>query len=257
MENLKKELVNFNRYKSVESFNNANNVTSSTISIVKIDENVMDIYLGRTRLTHNSDFFLDEKIKLENLIDFLYEILIDNQGRIESYKKDIENLKNSNDSVKKDINERINKEIKALKIEDAHIFEILGTLQDLADINKTIISDNKIIKENNTKINKEILSIKEKIKYLTGVNVDSFESLEGANRRLTALEKADKEFQETLIDLKDELKIEDEKINEEISSIRKLVEDLSGIDAGKLEILEKVDDRLTKLENAKLKWIIL
>ncbi len=251
-----KDLVKFNRYKSVESFNNANDVTSSTISIVKLDGNIMDIYLGRTRLTHNSDFFSDEKIKLENLIDFLYERLIDNQEKIEQYNEDIKKLTNSNNSVKKEIN-NINDEIEALKIEDRHIFEILSKLQELATINETIISDNKIIKENNTKINKEILSIKEKIKYLTGVNVDSFESLEGANRRLTALEKADKDFQETLIDLKDELKKDDEKINNDISSIRKLVENLSDIDAGKLEILEEVDDRLTKLENAKLKWIIL
>ena len=53
MENLK-DLVKFNRYKSVESFNNATDVTSSTISIVKLDENVMDIYLGRTQLTHSN-----------------------------------------------------------------------------------------------------------------------------------------------------------------------------------------------------------
>ena len=61
-----KDLVRFNRYKSVESFNNATDVTSSTISIVKLDKNVMDIYLGRTQLTHSN--FPEVSIELRNLI---------------------------------------------------------------------------------------------------------------------------------------------------------------------------------------------
>ena len=68
MENFK-DLVKFNRYKSVESFNNATDVTSSTISIVKLDKNVMDIYLGRTQLTHSN--FPEVSIELRNLIDSL------------------------------------------------------------------------------------------------------------------------------------------------------------------------------------------
>ena len=68
MENLK-ELVKFNRYKSVESFNNATDVTSSTISIVKLGENVMDIYLGRTQLTHSN--FPEVSVELRNLINSL------------------------------------------------------------------------------------------------------------------------------------------------------------------------------------------
>ena len=48
-----RDFVRFNRYKNVESFNNASDITSSTISIVKLDENNMDIYLGRTQLTHS------------------------------------------------------------------------------------------------------------------------------------------------------------------------------------------------------------
>ena len=62
-----KDLVKFNRYKSVESFNNAKDITSSTISIVKLDENVMDIYLGRTKITHSD--LLKANIELKKLID--------------------------------------------------------------------------------------------------------------------------------------------------------------------------------------------
>ena len=64
-----KDIVRFNRYKSVESFNNATDITSSTISIVKLGENVMDIYLGRTQLTHSN--FPEVSIELRNLIDSL------------------------------------------------------------------------------------------------------------------------------------------------------------------------------------------
>ena len=56
------------------------------------------------------------------------------------------------------------------------------------------------------KINDEILSIKEKIEYLSGVNVDSFETLEGVNRRLNKLESADKEFQKTIEQLNETIK---------------------------------------------------
>ena len=64
-----KDIVRFNRYKSVESFNNATDVTSSTISIVKLGENVMDIYLGRTRLTHSN--FPEVNNELRSLINSL------------------------------------------------------------------------------------------------------------------------------------------------------------------------------------------
>ena len=64
-----KDIVRFNRYKSVESFNNATDVTSSTISIVKLGENVMDIYLGRTQLTHSN--FPEVSVELRNHIGSL------------------------------------------------------------------------------------------------------------------------------------------------------------------------------------------
>ena len=78
MENFK-DLVKFNRYKSVESFNNATDVTSSTISIVKLDKNVMDIYLGRTQLTHSN--FPEVSVELRNWL-ILWVINSMNQNRI-------------------------------------------------------------------------------------------------------------------------------------------------------------------------------
>ena len=63
--NMFNDLVNFNRYKSVESFNSATDITSSTISFVKLDENIMDIYLGRTKLTRNNV----SEINIEGLIE--------------------------------------------------------------------------------------------------------------------------------------------------------------------------------------------
>ena len=88
-------------------------------------------------------------------------------------------------------------------MEDTHIFEILNELQLIYD---TVSSDNKLIKEDNKNINNEILSIKEKIEYLSGVNVDSFETLEGVNRRLNELEKTDKVFQEHIDKLNETIK---------------------------------------------------
>ena len=79
MENFK-DLVKFNRYKSVESFNNATDITSSTISIVKLDENLMDIYLGKTQLTHSN--FPEVSVELRNLIDSL-------SNKLEEYKSEL------------------------------------------------------------------------------------------------------------------------------------------------------------------------
>ena len=82
MEEIFKDLVKFNRYKSVESFNNATDITSSTISIVKLDENVMDIYLGRTQLTHSN--FPNVSIELKNLINSLSNRLNDLKSELNS-----------------------------------------------------------------------------------------------------------------------------------------------------------------------------
>lgn len=458
MEEILKDLVIFNRYKSVESFNNATDVTSGTISIVKIDENVMDIYLGRTQLTHSN--FPEVNIELRNLINSLESRLYELKSELDSYisefgdtyikdlsekisdfkiglndliivtnnlsneiaeintkhisstndivklKQDVKSLKiednhifetlsdlenklnnitnnnvisdvkqlkddinlisNNNislrnditsvknnisninttlskrlnitesdiviikkditeletilkgiditntdispiisdiDNIKKKINDvsnelldkiednisEINKlksrdisvmndisdikrDISALKIEDNHIFELVSELQS---INKSIIFDINLIKNNNSKISEEILLIKEKIQYLTGVDIDSFVSLEEAKRRLTSLENADKEFQKTINDLNKSISEDTKNIYDDIKSIKERIEYLSGVD---FEALKDVNQRFVELEkkndeiqknieeinesikngiDTKLKWLIL
>lgn len=360
MENFK-DLVKFNRYKSVESFNNATDVTSSTISIVKLDKNVMDIYLGRTQLTHSN--FPEVSVELRNLIDSLgsklNELKTDFNSKLtsadEKYNKKLseyiaefesglidlvnytdelskeifdaksdiqkkyddtnKQIKNITDSItkinglisnqnkitnelsnkvaeikSKQISEtnnikKLNRDVDALKVEDAHIFDILNDikktlsklidenndisisdlveriskldttdvelnnniinlkekiakleryqisstnkikniendisalkiedahifdiLNNLKSINTTIVSDIKLLKEDDKKINNEILLLKEKIEYLSGVNVDNIETLEGVNRRLNKLESADKAFQKTIDKLNETIK---------------------------------------------------
>ena len=458
MEEILKDLVIFNRYKSVESFNNATDVTSGTISIVKIDENVMDIYLGRTQLTHSN--FPEVNIELRNLINSLESRLYKLESELDSYisefgdtyikdlsekisdfkiglndliivtnnlsneiaeintkhisstndivklKQDVKSLKiednhifetlsdlenklnnitnnnvisdvkqlkddinlisNNNislrnditsvknnisninttlskrlnitesdiviikkditeletilkgiditntdispiisdiDNIKKKINDvsnelldkiednisEINKlksrdisvmndisdmkrDISALKIEDNHIFELVSELQS---INKSIIFDINLIKNDNSKISEEILLIKEKIQYLTGVDIDSFVSLEEAKRRLTSLENADKEFQKTINDLNKSISEDTKNIYDDIESIKERIEYLSGVD---FEALKDVNQRFIELEkkndeiqknieeinesikngiDTKLKWLIL
>ena len=503
MEKLK-DLVTFNRYKSVESFNNANDISSSTISIVKINENIMDIYLGRTQLTHSN--FPEVNIELRKLIDSLsnrleeikiefdsnlssvdekynkelsefisnfesglndlikhtnnlskdisniksdiqnksnilnqqikdisesisdinnsisnqnivieelsdkisennikqisstndivklkqdikslkiednhiFEIISDLQNKLnnsnnngitsdvenikndinsifkenKSFKNDIINVKNNisninislskrlnitesdiasiknnvieletalNDidftntnissiisditDIKKKINDvsnellnkienniseiiklnskdiefindisNLEKDVYALKVEDRHIFDIINELQS---INKSILFDINLIKSDNYKINEEILLIKEKIKDLTGVDVDSFVSLEEAKRRLSALENTDKNFQKDIDNLKTTILENNNQINIEIVSIKERIEYLSGVD---FESLKDVNQRLKELDdmdkkiqkniedlnetiqngvNAKLQWLIL
>ena len=458
MEEILKDLVIFNRYKSVESFNNATDVTSGTISIVKIDENVMDIYLGRTQLTHSN--FPEVNIELRNLINSLESRLYELESELDSnisefddtyikelsekisdfkiglndliivtnnlsneiaeintkhisstndivkLKQDVKSLKiednhifetlsdlenklnnitnnnvisdvkqlkddinlisNNNislrnditsvknnisninttlskrlnitesdiviikkditeletilkgiditntdispiisdiDNIKKKINDvsnelldkiednisEINKlksrdisvmndisdmkrDISALKIEDNHIFELVSELQS---INKSIIFDINLIKNDNSKISEEILLIKEKIQYLTGVDIDSFVSLEEAKRRLTSLENADKEFQKTINDLNKSISEDTKNIYDDIESIKERIEYLSGVD---FEALKDVNQRFVELEkkndeiqknieeinesikngiDTKLKWLIL
>ena len=350
-----RDFVRFNRYKNVESFNNASDITSSTISIVKLDENNMDIYLGRTQLTHSE--LPDISIELRRMIDSLENRLSilkedfnsnlssmseEYNKRLSEYiskfeknlndlnvfsnnlSKEISNIKsdcknkydntsnqikdlskeisNINDSISREsesidkmsntigkielkqissINDikNLKKDVSALKIEDKHILELISGIksispnldpikQDILDLYNTInsfkkhistisenkksidsikikqsaqskeikeikndivslhtedihileilnglksisdsiVSDNKYFKEHNDKINNEILSIKEKIKQLTGVNVDDFETLEGANRRLTQLEEADKKIQNDIDALNEAVK---------------------------------------------------
>ena len=123
-----KDLVRFNRYKSVESFNNATDVTSSTISIVKLDENVMDIYLGRIQLTHSN--FPEVNIELRNLIDSL-DIKLNNlkiefnsktSSMDEKYNKELSNYISDFESGLNDLinhTNNLSKEILDIKLDIA------------------------------------------------------------------------------------------------------------------------------------------
>ena len=291
MENFK-DLVKFNRYKSVESFNNATDITSSTLSIVRLDENVMDIYLGRTKVTHSDLLKANEELKklIDSLSVKVNEIDIDNKS-INSIKvkqnthsqsildlksdikalqsedihifeildeirkklsnitgdnespsiSDIANLKQNIDDISKELLDKIKnnlseinklktkdvtliedisgieKDIKALQSEDIHIFEILNGLQS---VSKTILSDIEFIKKDNENINDEILKLKEKIKHLTGVNVDNIISLEETlvkvEARLDILEKSDETFQSKI----DEIDFDNKSIKEDVKKLQ-------------------------------------
>lgn len=304
MENLK-ELIKFNRYKSVESFNRATDITSSTISIVKLDDNIMDMYLGRTQLTHSD--FPEITSNLRNLIDTLSIKLNEIETKFNS---DLTYVEEKQNSVIKDLKQ----DVITLKVEDKHIFELISkidneikninnditignnTLNNISDkiefIENTAVLDirdnkksiNNIIAKQNTHsidiknlkndvltlhiedkhifeiisslqsvdkvINNEILSIKEKIKYLTGVNVDNFETLEGAHRRLTALENADVKINDKIKELEDY--IDNIKIPHDLAT--KLEENQNTLDEIKetlkdLEVPFDLNNRLDSLEN--------
>ena len=257
-----KDLVKFNRYKSVESFNNAKDITSSTISIVKLAENVMDIYLGRTKITHSD--LLKANIELKKLIESFNVKLKEIESNVIKSKKRVDNIDINQNSQSQSIFD-IKNEIKSLHSEDNHIREILGEIskklsklkdsdtipsfsdiviikQNIENVSKELldkiknnisrintleVKDNKFIndinelkkeilslhsedihiwdvlnglksvsetimsdiKENNENINNEILILKEKIKHLTGANVDNFVTLEEADKRLDKAEK--------------------------------------------------------------------
>ena len=163
-------------------------------------------------------------------------------------------------------------------MEDIHIFEILNELQS---INKTIIADIKLLKKDNENINNEILTLKEKIRYLTGVNVDNFETLEGAQRRLTKLEEKDEEFQNTIDAINtniESINSDTKNINNEISLLKDRIEYLTGIDSDSFNELDDINQEIKELKttdmevqktidelkktinegiNAKLQWLIL
>ena len=118
-------------------------------------------------------------------------------------------------------------------------------------------------------INEEIISLKEKIRYLTGVNVDNIETLEGAHRRLTKLEAADEEFQTTIDEINTEIssiKNDIKKSNDDLSSLqsetysklqsidnelislKEQIEYLNGIDSDSLNALDNLNQKLDELE---------
>ena len=324
MENFK-DLVKFNRYKSVESFNNATDITSSTLSIVRLDENVMDIYLGRTKVTHSDLLKANEELKKlidslsvkvneidsdnddskksinsikvkqnthsQSILDLksdikalqsedihIFEILDEIRKKLSNITgdnaspsiSDIANLKQNIDDISKELLDKIKnnlseinklktkdvtliedisgieKDIKALQSEDIHIFEILNGLQS---VSKTILSDIEFIKKDNENINDEILKLKEKIKHLTGVNVDNIISLEESlvtiKEDIKKLQTFESTTNENIKLLEDDI----QNIKDNISSLESNIQDYNN----KFETLENnsniISENIKSLEN--------
>ena len=176
------------------------NITESDITIIKnniveLEKSIGNINGANIDITPIISDIANIK---QNINDVSKELL----DKIENNLSEINKLKTKDTAFTNDIYS-LQKDVIALQMEDTHIFEILNELQS---INKNIVSDIKLIREDNDKINDEILSIKEKIEYLSGVNVDNFETLEGVNRRLNKLESADKSFQKTIDNLNETIK---------------------------------------------------
>ena len=258
------------------------NITESDIAIIKnniveLEDAINDIHNENIDITPIISDIADIK---QSINDVSKDLL----SKIESNLSEINRLIIKDNEFTNDIS-TLKKDVISLQMEDTHIFKILNELQS---INKTILSDVKFLKDENVFINEEILSLKEKIRYLTGVNVDNIETLEGAHRRLTKLEATDKEFQKaideantnivlikdnfdsinvelasfkeetksetsSLIDniqkTNDELVLLKDDTKNEILSLKEKIENLTGVDVDSLETLEGINRRLTELES--------
>lgn len=187
--------------------NNISNINASLSKRVNITES--DIAIIKKNISELDNAINGENVDIEPIIsdinsikksinDISKELL----QKIESNVSKINRLTNKDVEFTNDISE-IKKDIISLKIEDEHIFKILNELQS---INTTLLYDIKYIKEEHEKINDDITSIKEKIKVLSGVDVENFETLEGVNRRLNKLESTDKVFKQEIGELKETIK---------------------------------------------------
>ena len=200
MENLK-ELVRFNRYKSVESFNSATDVTSSTISIVKLDENVMDIYLGRTQLTHSN--FPEVNVQLRNLIDSLDnkldELKIEFNSKIssddEKFNKKWSDFIAEFESGLADLvkyTDDLSKEIFDVKSDTQK--KIDGTNQQIVDITKSISDINGLISNQN----KETNELSNKVAEIKTKQISEANSIRNLNQDVAALKSEDKHLLELI-----------------------------------------------------------
>jgi chromosome segregation ATPase len=225
------------------------NITENDIAIIKTNILELEDAINNIDITNvNLDPIILDIANIKENINNVSRSLLQ---KIESNISEINKLKTKDTEHSNNIS-GIKRDILALQSEDVHIFEILNELQS---INNTIFSDVDLLKENNKNINNEIRSIKEKIQYLTGVNVDSFETLEGANRRLTELENADKEFQKVIYDVNNDIKSikeENKKTNDDLLSLKDKVENLTGIDMDSLESLKNINRRLDNLESTDI-----
>lgn len=251
------------------------NITESDIATIKNNISELEDALNGIDITtvDITPIISDINDIKQNINDVSKELL----NKIEKNVSEISKLKAKDIEFVNDISE-LNKEVLALHLEDKHIFEILNELQS---INKSIISDIKLLKKDNENINNEILTLKEKIRYLTGVNVDNFETLEGAQRRLTKLEESDKEFQNTIDVINtniESIETDTKNINNEISLLKDRIEYLTGIDSDSFNELDDINQEIKELKttdmevqktidelkktinegiNAKLQWLIL
>lgn len=289
-----KELVRFNRYKSIESFNNAKDITSSTISIVKLDENIMDIYLGRTQLTNNG--FIEESKKFKSLITQLENQIGDIKKKFNSdlssidkkYNKKIseiiselenglnelvnysDNLSRKISNVCSDIND-IKKNITSLHIEDRHIFELIDGIQETLSklTNKNTSTSSDIIKIKNSlnevsnnllkKIENNISEInKLKIKCSSHNN-----NIQNINKNIEALHIEDRHIFEIINKLQNInegilfnikiLKEDNEKINNEITYLKRKIEYITEIESDTLNSLNTIKKKISNLENTDKK----
>ena len=172
-----------------------NDIADIKNNIVELEETINNIDISNVDIT---PIISDIAYIKQNINDVSKDLL----KQIEENLSKINNLTSKDILFTNNISE-IKQSIISLQQEDRHIFNILSELQS---IDKKILSDIKLIKEDNEKINDEIISIKEKIEYLSGVDVDSFETLEGVNRRLNKLESADKSFQKEIDRLNETIK---------------------------------------------------
>lgn len=325
-----KDLVKFNRYKSVESFNNASDITSSTISIVKVDENIMDIYLGRTKLTHSD--FPEVNIELRNLIEFLNnkldnlkieydskfssidekynklfsEYILDfENGLIElvnytdNLSEEISNINDSisnqnkfKDEISKKISEinvkqnshtnsiqKINTDISALKIEDEHLFELITGIKRKLDVvyndNDNTNKDVDILKIQISSISNKLLEKIEinlsEINKLKAKNIEVINDISDIKRDILALHSEDLHIFEILNELQSinktlilDNKLFKENINKEILSLKEKIKLITGVDIDGLETLDSIKKEIDKINeilkngvNTKLQWLYL
>ena len=211
MENLK-ELVRFNRYKSVESFNSATDVTSSTISIVKLDENVMDIYLGRTQLTHSN--FPEVNIELRSLID--------------SLDVKLNNLKNEFNSNLSSIDDKYNKELsKYISDFESGLIDLVNYTDELS---KEIFDVKTDIQKKHDDTNNQIKNLTDSISVINDLISNQNNVTNELSNKITEIKSKQTSTTNSIRNLNQDvaaLKLEDRHILELISGVQTEIKKIS------------------------------
>ena len=185
------------------------------------------------------------EISIVELSKYINDVANDLLNKINKNLSEINKLNTTDETFKNSIYS-IEKEILALKSEDDHIFKIINKLQS---INETILSDIKFIKDNNVTLNNEIISLKEKIKFLTGVNVDNIESLDSAHRKLAILEKSDEELKQKIYDIEKDIIKTNSELKSKISTLDNSI-DVINVDLKTSN--DKIDSLSNKIENTNV-----